>query len=59
MLGEHRTIIGHLLAGRRSEAMRTLAAHLRRSLEPNMAMLERLRFAEPPQLPPYLQPAAR
>jgi DNA-binding GntR family transcriptional regulator len=59
MLGEHRTIIGHLLAGRRSEAMRTLAAHLHRSLEPNMAMLERLRFAEPPQLPPYLQPAAR
>ncbi|WP_366936271.1 FCD domain-containing protein, partial [uncultured Nitratireductor sp.] len=59
MLDEHLTIFDQLIAGRREAAMQTLEAHLRRSMEPNVALLEKLRFAEPSNLPPYLVPTPR
>jgi len=59
MLREHRAILEHLIDGRRTAAVRALEAHLRRSMEPNVALLERLRFATPSELPPYLMLAPR
>jgi DNA-binding GntR family transcriptional regulator len=42
MLTEHLAIFDHLLAGEKEAAMTALEAHVRRSLEPNIARLERL-----------------
>jgi DNA-binding GntR family transcriptional regulator len=59
MLAEHRSIIGALMEGRIEAAKSALEQHLRRSMEPNLALLEGLRFLTPPALPPYLVPASR
>ena len=54
MLDEHLGIFSHLIEGRRAAAMTALEKHLRRSLDPNVAILERLELAPDVDLPPYL-----
>jgi DNA-binding GntR family transcriptional regulator len=57
MVAEHRAIFDHLLAGRTPVAKAALEQHLRRSLEPNVALLRRLGPLPDGQRPPYLVPA--
>ena len=54
---EERAVAELAEAQARAAAMRALKVHLRRSMEPNVVLLERLRFTEPSNLPPYLVPA--
>lgn len=57
MVSEHLTILRHLRAGKGRHAMAALESHLRRSLEPNIALLRTLAPLPKEKLPPYLMPA--
>jgi DNA-binding GntR family transcriptional regulator len=57
MVSEHLTILNHLRAGKGKQAMASLESHLRRSLEPNIALLRTLAPLPREKLPPYLVPA--
>lgn len=56
MVGEHITIFEQLLAGRHAAAARTLEAHLRRSLDQNIELLENLGPLPEERRSPYLVP---
>lgn len=56
MAAEHGAIYDRLIAGRTAAAASALAAHLRRSLEPNIALLKQLGPLAPDACPPYLVP---
>jgi DNA-binding GntR family transcriptional regulator len=56
MVGEHIAILGAIRDGKRAAAMATLEAHLRRSLEPNIELLRKLRPLPDGRRPPYLVP---
>jgi DNA-binding GntR family transcriptional regulator len=56
MVAEHIAILAALAAGRREEAMAALAAHLRRSLAPNIELLRKLAPLPKERRPPYLVP---
>ncbi len=56
MLGEHRAILTHLIEGDSKAAMAALEAHIKRSVEPNLAILESLGPVPEAGLPPYLVP---
>jgi DNA-binding GntR family transcriptional regulator len=58
MVAEHIVILSALRTGRRAEAMTTLEAHLRRSLEPNIELLRKLAPLPAGRRPPYLVPVA-
>jgi DNA-binding GntR family transcriptional regulator len=57
MVAEHVAILGHLRRGRGSAAMRALGQHLKRSLQPNIELLERLGPLPEALQRPYLLPA--
>lgn len=57
MVDEHAAIFDHLLAGRAAAAKRALERHLRRSMEPNIALLRDLAPLPADRRPPYLVPA--
>jgi DNA-binding GntR family transcriptional regulator len=57
MVAEHHAIFDHLLAGRMIAAKTALEQHLRRSLEPNVALLRHLGPLPEDRRPPYLIPA--
>jgi DNA-binding GntR family transcriptional regulator len=59
MVAEHRAVFDHLLAGQRGEAMAALERHLRRSLQPNLDLLEALGSLPEDRRPPYLIAAPR
>ena len=54
MAAEHGVIFDRLIAGRVAPAAAALEAHLRRSLEPNIALLSVLGPLPPESCPPYL-----
>lgn len=54
MVDEHAEILSDILKGRRKTAMKNLEHHLRRSLEPNIALLERLDRLPAKHRRPYL-----
>lgn len=56
MIGEHITIFEQLLAGKRAAAARALEAHLRRSLDQNIELLENLGPLPEERRSPYLVP---
>lgn len=56
MAAEHGAILDHLLGHRVPQAAAALEAHLRRSVEPNIALLRALRPAASDAWPPYLIP---
>jgi DNA-binding GntR family transcriptional regulator len=57
MVSEHMAILEHLRRGRREAAMQSLASHLKRSVEPNLDLLNRLGGIPETLRPPYLLPA--
>jgi DNA-binding GntR family transcriptional regulator len=54
MLGEHIAIFEHILKGAKKAAMRALEAHVRRSLEPNIELLEGVGPLPEALRPPFL-----
>ena len=58
MVAEHIAILSALAANRHAEAMATLDAHLRRSLNPNIELLRKLAPLPKSRRPPYLVPVA-
>jgi len=56
MAAEHGAILDHLLANRVPAAAAALEAHLRRSVEPNIALLRALQPLAPEACPSYLVP---
>lgn len=54
MMDEHLTILRHLIEDRQAAAMAALELHLKRSLDPNVEILERLGPASEADVPPYL-----
>jgi len=54
MAAEHAEILTNIIKGRRKAAMKSLEHHLRRSLEPNIALLERLDRLPEKYRRPYL-----
>jgi DNA-binding GntR family transcriptional regulator len=56
MASEHLAILDHLLAGSVEAAAKALEAHLRRSLAPNIELLQVLGPLPATALPPYLVP---
>jgi DNA-binding GntR family transcriptional regulator len=59
MLAEHLAIFRHILAGRKKQATTALEAHVRRSMEPNVARLKILSPLPEERRPPFLMPAPR
>jgi DNA-binding GntR family transcriptional regulator len=57
MVSEHMAILEHLRRGRHEAAMRALGDHLKRSVEPNIALLNSLGAMPGALRPPYLLPA--
>jgi hypothetical protein len=56
MAEEHGEVFDRLLAGRVAAAASALEAHLRRSVEPNIALFKELGPLPPGYRPPYLVP---
>lgn len=54
MLSEHRRVYDALIAGKKRQAMEVLEAHIRRSLVPNIARLEKLGELPPALSRPFL-----
>jgi len=57
MVREHIAVLGHLRRRRTEAAMRALGAHLKRSIQPNIDLLARLKAIPDTLCPPYLLPA--
>jgi DNA-binding GntR family transcriptional regulator len=58
MVAEHTDILGHVLAGRRTEAMQALESHLSRSLAQNIDIVRSLGPLPEERRPPYLIPVS-